>query len=54
MALSVDKMLVYLPIVLILVIFMATFIIEIFGCKWNVLFSDDFSSLFVPGIKVIG
>ena len=54
MALDGDKIIVYIPIALILFIFLATLVVELFGCKWNELFSSDFSSLFTPGIKVIG
>jgi hypothetical protein len=54
MAPSVDKIVEYLPIALILFIFLAVLAVEVFGCQLNELFNGDFNSFFVPGIKVIG
>jgi hypothetical protein len=53
MALDVDKIFTYIPIALVLFIFLATLVVEFYGCQLN-LFNGDFSSLFTPGIKVIG
>ncbi len=54
MAIDADKIIVYIPIALILFIFLATLVVEVFGCQWNDLFRGNFSSLIAPGIKVIG
>jgi hypothetical protein len=54
MALNIDKNIVYVPIFLIVFIFLATLFVEVFGCKWTELLSSDFNSFFMPGIKVIG
>ena len=54
MALDVDKIIVYIPVALILFIFLATLLVEVFGCQLNDLFRGNFSPLFTPGIKVIG
>ena len=54
MALVIDKIFAYIPTILVLFIFLATLIVEVFGCKLNELFSGDLSSLITPGIKVIG
>lgn len=54
MAINVDKIVLYAPVALILFFFLAVLFVEVVGCKVNDLFSGDLSSLFTPGIKVIG
>lgn len=54
MAPSIDKIVQYISVSLILFIFLAVFFIEAFGCRLNEIFNGGFDSLFTPGIKVIG
>ena len=54
MALSPDKIVLYAPFVLIVLMFVMALIVEVIGCKWDDLFNGDSISLFTPGIKVIG
>ena len=54
MAIDLDKNLVYVPIVLLVFLFLATLIVEFFGCKWNELLGGQLTSLLTPGVRVIG
>jgi hypothetical protein len=54
MAPSLDKIVQYTPIVLIVLLLLMVLIVEVLGCKWNDFFSGNIDSLFTPGIKVIG
>ena len=54
MAFSLDKIVFYAPILLILLMFLMVLFMEVFGCKLTDLFTFTTDSLFTPGIKVIG
>jgi hypothetical protein len=51
---SVDKIVLYAPILFIVLMLLMVLIVEVLGCKWNELFNLNMDSLFTPGIKVMG
>ncbi len=54
MALSLDKIVQYAPIVLIVLMLLMVLVVEVLGCKWNDIVGGNLNSVFTPGIKVIG
>ena len=58
MAIGLDKIVFYAPVVLIVILLLMVLFAELFGCKlnsqWNNIFNLNMDSLFTPGIKVMG
>jgi 4-hydroxybenzoate polyprenyltransferase len=51
---NIDKIVLFIPIAIIMLMLIMTLIVEVLGCSWNDIFNMNIDSLFAPGIKVIG
>ena len=50
---NIDKIALYTPIVIFILLFLSLLIVEFIGCNWTSLFENG-AVLFTPGVKVLG